>query len=198
MLLGLTGGIATGKSTVTRLLADRAGLRLFDADACVHDLLSSDATIIASVRQSFGLAPLDSTAPIDRGTLRQVVFADPAARHRLEEIIHPAVRQQWQTLRAACLAEGRSFLADIPLLFETGAASHFDAIVLVAASSATQRARLATRGVPPDLAEAMLASQWPIGQKIPLADHVIWNDGSPAELEHQCSLLLEKLFPHAA
>jgi dephospho-CoA kinase len=198
MLLGLTGGIATGKSTVTRLLAARFGFDVFDADACVHDLLASDAGIIATVRQSFGLTPVESTEPIDRTALRNVVFSEPVARRRLEEILHPAVRLQWQTQRKACLAEGRSFLADIPLLFETGAAPHFDATILVAASSAPQEARLAARGLTDNLIEGMLASQWPIGQKIPLADHVIWNDGSLDELEHQCSLLLKQLFPSAA
>jgi dephospho-CoA kinase len=198
MLLGLTGGIATGKSTATRFLADRADFRVFDADACVHELLSADAAIIASVRRSFGLTPFDFPTPIDRAALRQLVFADPAARRQLEEILHPVVRQQWQALRAVCLAERRSFLADIPLLFETGASSHFDTTILVAASPATQRARLGARGLTPDCIEGMLASQWPIGQKIPLADHVIWNDGSPAELERQCSLLLDQLLPRAA
>ena len=198
MLLGLTGGIATGKSTATRFLADRGGFTVFDADACVHRLLSSDRDVMDAVRREFGLTTPDPSAPVDRPVLRRIAFADPAARRRLEAILHPAVRRHWQEMRADCLADARPFLADIPLLFETGGEEQFDATVLLAASPRTQRSRMAARGLPPELIEGMLASQWPIGQKIPLADHVIWNDGSPAELERQCSLLLEQFFPCAA
>ena len=127
--------------------------------------------------------------------MRQRVFSDPSTRRRLEAIIHPVVRQRWMALRSECLDLGQDFLADIPLLFETGGASHFETVVVVATSIETQRVRLAAKGLEPCLAEAMLASQWPIGQKVALADHVIWNDGSPAELERQCVLLLDALFP---
>ena len=108
------------------------------------------------------------------------------------------MRSHWKQLRSACASDGRNFLADIPLLFETGAEAAFDATILVAASAETQRRRLAARWLPPVLIEGMLASQWTIGQKVPLADHVIWNDGSLAELEQQSSLLLAQLFPRAA
>ena len=198
MLLGLTGGIATGKSTVAHLLGARSNFTAFDADACVHQLLATDTKVISAVRRVLNVADPNPSAPIDRAVLRRIVFTDPTARRRLEAILHPVVRQAWQALRAICVTEGRPFLADIPLLFETDAAAHFDATILVAASPATQRSRLAARGLAPDLIAGMLASQWPIGPKLPLADHVIWNDGSPAELERQCSLLLEQLFPPAA
>ena len=191
MLLGLTGGIATGKSTVSRLLRDRTGIPFFDADACVHDLLATDADIAATVQREFALPE----APIERRTLGNMIFRDPEARRRLEAILHPAVREKWQAMAAECRAGNRDFLADIPLLFETGANTVFDTTVVVAASSAIQRQRLAGRGVEPEMIEGMLASQWPIGQKISLADHVIWNDGSLAELERQCELLLDALFP---
>jgi dephospho-CoA kinase len=134
-------------------------------------------------------------APLDRATLRQIVFRDPEARRRLESIIHPAVRAQWHGLADDCRTHGRSFLADIPLLFETSAASAFDATIVVAASPQVQQQRLVSRGLEQEMIDAMLASQWPIGQKVTLADHVIWNDGSTAELERQCALLLEALFP---
>jgi dephospho-CoA kinase len=191
MLLGLTGGIATGKSALARLLHERANLTAFDADTFVHELLATDHEVISAIRLEFSLP----YAPIDRTTLRQIVFSDPAARRRLESILHPVVRARWQGLADDCRAHGRSFLADIPLLFETGAASAFDATIVVAASPQVQRQRLADRGLDREMIEAMLASQWPIGQKVALADHVIWNDGSPAELERQCVLLLDALFP---
>lgn len=191
MLLGLTGGIATGKSTIARILQDRTGIPFFDADGCVHDLLAADMDIMAAVRNAFALPD----TPIDRRALGKMIFRDPEARRRLESILHPAVRKKWQAMAVECRAANRDFLADIPLLFETGANTVFDASIVVAASSAIQRQRLAGRGVEPELIEGMLASQWPIGQKISLADHVIWNDGSLAELERQCELLLDELFP---
>jgi dephospho-CoA kinase len=191
MLLGLTGGIATGKSTAARLLHDLADLTAFDADACVHELLATDHEVISTIRLEFSLPD----APLDRAMLRQIVFRDPEARRRLEGILHPVVRARWQGLAHDCRAHGRRLLADIPLLFETGAASAFDATIVVAASPQVQRQRLADRGLDQKMIDAMLASQWPIGQKVALADHVIWNDGSPAELERQCALLLDALFP---
>jgi dephospho-CoA kinase len=191
MLLGLTGGIATGKSTAARLLHDLADLTAFDADACVHELLATDHEVISTIRLEFSLPD----APLDRAMLRQIVFRDPEARRRLESILHPVVRAKWQWLADDCRAHGRRLLADIPLLFETGAASPFDATIVVAASPQVQRQRLASRGLDQKMIDAMLASQWPIGQKVALADHVIWNDGSLAELERQCALLLDALFP---
>ena len=198
MLLGLTGGVATGKSTLTRLLARAHPFTLFDADACVHELLSTDGDIIRAVRYEFSLPQHEPPIPIDRALLRQRVFSDPSTRRRLEAIIHPVVRQRWMALRSECLDLDQDVLADIPLLFETGGASHFDAVVLVAASTKTQRIRLAAKGLEPSLAEAMLASQWPIGQKVAEADHIVWNDGSLAGLERQASLLLDHLLSRAA
>ena len=170
-------------------------LTVFDADACVHELLASDADVMTAVRRAF---QLPTGSPLDRTALRQIVFTSPEDRHRLEQILHPVVRSRWQQLRSACTADRRHFLADIPLLFETGAETAFDATILVATSPETQRQRLAARGLSPDLIEGMLASQWSIGQKVSLADHVIWNDGSLAGLEQQSSLLLAQLFPRAA
>jgi len=197
MLLGLTGGIATGKSTFARLLATRATFTVFDADAHVHELLSSNPEVIAQVCRAFSL-PSGLDQPIDRSALRQIVFHDPSARRRLEEILHPRVRAAWTGLLEGCRGANRNFLADIPLLFETVAETHFEVTVLVAASPATQRQRLLERRLAPDIIQGMLASQWPIGQKLPLADHVIWNDGSMADLEKQAALLLDLLFASAA
>ena len=191
MLLGLTGGIATGKSTFARLMHAGAKLTAFDADACVHELLATDQDIISHIRSEFSLPD----AAIDRAALRELVFRNSEARRRLEAILHPVVQARWQKLAKDCRANGASLLADIPLLFETGAADTFDTTIVVAASPQVQRQRLADRGLDREMIDAMLASQWPIGQKVALADHVIWNDGSPAELERQCVLLLDSLFP---
>lgn len=191
MLLGLTGGIATGKSTVSRILRDRTGIAFFDADACVHELLAADEAIKVTVRSEFALPD----TPIDRRALGRMIFRDPEARRRLEVILHPAVQKKWQAMAAECRAANHDFLADIPLLFETGANTVFDTTIVVGASAVTQHQRLAGRVIEPEIIEGMLASQWPIGQKVSAADHVIWNDGSLAALEWQCELLLDALFP---
>ena len=198
MLLGLTGGVATGKYTLTRFLVKAHPFTVFDADACVHELLRTDREVLAKIYADFSLPQTQRGPDLDRAALRRLVFSDSTARHRLEAIIHPVVRQRWMALRAECLDLGQDFLADIPLLLETGAAPQFDALVVVAAAPRTQRMRLVAKGLEPAMVEAMLASQWSIGQKVSAADHVIWNDGSLAGLERQASLLLEHLFSRAA
>ena len=95
MLLGLTGGVATGKSTFTRLLPRAHPFMIFDADACVHELLSTDGDIIRAVSHEFSLPQHEPPIPIDRALLRQRVFSNPSTRRRLEVIIHPVVRQRW-------------------------------------------------------------------------------------------------------
>jgi dephospho-CoA kinase len=191
MLLGLTGGIATGKSTLARFLRGHANLMAFDADACVHELLATNDEVISAIRLEFSLPD----TPIDRAALRQTVFLNPEARRRLESILHPVVQSRWQSLAKDCRANGTSLLADIPLLFETGAAAAFDTTIVVAASPQVQQQRLLSRGLDREMIEAMLASQWPIGQKTERADFVIWNDGSLAALGRQTELLSKQLFP---
>jgi len=193
MLLALTGGIATGKSTFRQLLAERHAFVVFDADACVHELLSRDRPAIDAVVQRFGPGVLEVGGGVSRPALRSIVFHDPAARRDLEQIVHPLVRAHWQEQRGHCLAAGQDFLADIPLLFETSAEAHFDASILVAASPETQHARLAARNLDPATMQAMLASQLPLGEKIERASTVVWNDGTPAALGRQADLLLERL-----
>jgi len=193
MLIALTGGIATGKTTFRNLLGERFALEVFDADACVHSLLSSNPEIVSAIAETFGDGVISEGGQVDRPALRPLVFADPEARRRLEAILHPAVRSRWQAQLEACRVSGRDFLADIPLLFETSGQDYFDATVVVAASAATQRERLAARGLGLETAEAMLASQWPMLEKISRATAVVWNDGTLRALAHQADLLLECL-----
>jgi len=195
MIIGLTGGIAAGKSTVRELLAAETTLQAFDADTCVRRLLDGDEKVIREIRDLFGPDFISADGKPDRLRLRESIYADTAARRRLEEVLHPRVRRQWQELREECLADHRHLLADIPLLFETGAEAYFEVVVVVGCSPATQLARLEARGIGRRTAEAMLASQWPIGQKTERADFVIWNDGSLAALGRQTELLSKQLFP---
>lgn len=194
MTVGLTGGVATGKSTVRQTLANTAGIEAFDADACVHRLLENDANVAAVIRREIGESYLRADGKPDREALRRLVFRDPVARRKLEAILHPLVRAEWSSRLDECRTEGIHFLADIPLLYETGAEDLFDAVVVVACSTTTQLDRLRARGIDADTAQAMLASQLPIGQKVSRATFVIWNDGSLGALGRQVELVANQLF----
>lgn len=193
MLLGVTGGIATGKSSFCRMLMNHRHFVFFDADSCVHELLSGDVAVSAAVLGAFGPAVFSASGDIDRAALRSIVFADSHRRQELEGILHPIVRQRWLDLGEQCSAEGRDLLADIPLLFETDAGRHFDATIAIGASAEIQKSRLLSRGLDASIADAMLASQWPVNRKIALASFVIWNDGTLAALEKQAIGLLASL-----
>ncbi|MBU3665677.1 MAG: dephospho-CoA kinase [Chthoniobacterales bacterium] len=193
MILAVTGGIASGKSAFSHALAAIQPFVCFDADAFVHELLSLNQSVISEIRAAFGDRALAPDGTIDRHALRSRVFADVEARKRLETIIHPRVHRRWQQLRSECLAEGRDFLADIPLLFEVGAQECFDASVVVGASPSVQLERLSGRGLTREQAQAMIASQWPLADKLALATVVVWNDGCHPRLEHQAALLALRL-----
>ena len=195
MLIGLTGGIATGKSTFRNFLEKKHEFVVFDADHCVHELLACDKEVIAAIHARFGDTVIATDGSIDRPALRRIVFADTQHRKYLEQIIHPVVRSRWQKQRQTCLEQKKDFLADIPLLFETHAGGYFDTMIMVAASHSIQMQRLAERGLSTETAQAMLASQSPISEKVKLASVVIWNDGAISELDHQARLLIESLFP---
>ena len=189
-VLGVTGGVATGKSSFTGLLLRHLPAEFFDADQCAHDLLADDATIRQAVVAAFGAAVCDAAGKPDRPKLRALVFDDSVQRRELENILHPAIRDRW-TKRAARLArEGCWFVVDLPLLFETQAEASFDHIVVVACAPATQRRRLAEqRGLSANLAEKIIASQLDLPAKINQAHHVIWNDSTHSCLERQSRLL---------
>jgi dephospho-CoA kinase len=191
--LGITGGIATGKTLFTGCLAALAPqLRIFDSDRCARELTTTDSAILGAIRDHFGPAVFDSSGVLQRPALRAIVFADPVKRKALEAILHPAIRRSWLGLaRTVREQPGNSWLAvDIPLLFETSAEPHFDKIVVVACSAPTQRRRLTeNRRLASGLAESMIASQLPLASKIERADFAVWNDGALAALEVQARLL---------
>lgn len=191
-VLGITGGVATGKTLFTECLARfLPALRVFDADRRARQLTASDPAILSAIRDHFGPAVFDASGVLQRSSLRSIVFADPVQRKALEAILHPAIRRAWLDLARTIREQpGNPWLAvDIPLLFETSAEIHFDKIVVVACSALTQRRRLTdTRLLPPGLAESMIASQLPLAAKIERADFVVWNDGRPEALELQARL----------
>ena len=184
-ILGITGGVATGKTTFTALLRERLPAELFDADACARRLVVEDSAIQASMRRQFG-ARIFLGEKLDRAALRTLVFGDATARQALEAILHPVIREQWLRLAEKIRREKNWLFVDIPLLFETGAEKFFDAIVVVACSDKIQRRRLnAQRHLTADMASSIIAAQWPLAEKISAAGHVIWNDGTLTALARQ-------------
>jgi transcription termination factor Rho len=187
-MMALTGGIASGKSTVCRLLAEHLpSLVIFDCDAAVHNLLDANPEVAAIIAESFGDQALDTQGRIDRHFLRGRVFSDSAARLRLEEILHPLVRQEClDALEKAATRGAELFVADVPLLFEKGFDFGQHRVLVVASSRPTQIQRLKTRsGFDAPLIEAILAAQLTVPQKMSLADVVFWNDGPQAVLRSQ-------------
>lgn len=187
-VMALTGGIASGKSTVCRLLREYLpSLVIFDCDTAVHRLLESVPEVAALIAEAFGDGALDESGRIDRHFLRGRVFADEAARARLEAILHPRVRQEClDSLEKAAMDGAECFVADVPLFFEKGFDFGQNQVLVVASSRSTQIQRLRARGGFDDaLMDAILAAQLPVQEKMSRADVVFWNEGPPAVLRSQ-------------
>ncbi|MCA9772596.1 MAG: dephospho-CoA kinase [Myxococcales bacterium] len=179
--VGLTGGIATGKSTVAAMFVE-LGACLVDADRAAREVVRPHMPAWKDIVDAFGPGVLRPDETLDRPKLGAIVFADGDARARLEAITHPRI-YEWMAARdAECAASGAAVcLVDVPLLFEKGLQGLYDRVVLVQVPRPVQLARLIARdGIAPADAEARLAAQMPIEDKIALADHVIDNGGDLA------------------
>jgi transcription termination factor Rho len=186
--MALTGGIASGKSTVCRFLREfMPSIVIFDCDTAVHRMLEDDEEVATIIREAFGDAALDAQGRIDRHFLRGKVFADTAARLKLESILHPRVRQECLDSRIKAAESGAAFfLADVPLFFEKGFDYGQEQVLVVASSRDTQIQRLKGRGAfDDDLIDAILAAQLPVHEKMAKADIVFWNEGPPSVLRSQ-------------
>jgi dephospho-CoA kinase len=186
LVVGLTGGIATGKSTVAAMFAAR-GAAIVDADRIAHALQEPAQRCHRQIVETFGSGVLDEAGRIDRGRVGARVFADASARRRLEAIMHPAIREACEDEIRAAEAAGRKIcIVDAALILETGRRDRFHKIVVVAAPEDVQVDRLArSRGLTPAEARQRLSSQWPTAAKAALADFVIDNGGDLASTEEQ-------------
>ena len=192
VVVGLTGGIASGKSSVATLLAAR-GAVIIDADVLARDVVAAGAPLLAEVADRFGSGVLTDDGSLDRAALGRIVFADPVARRDLEALIHPAVRSRAAELESAAPL-GSVVVHVIPLLVETGQADRFDLVVVVDADSSTQLARIRTRDALDDAAaRARIAAQATREARLAAADVVIDNSGTPDELAHQVERLWKRL-----
>jgi dephospho-CoA kinase len=175
-VVGLTGGIATGKSTFAAALSAR-GVPVIDADALARAVVEPGTKALAEIVRVFGADVLDPAGALDRRRLGAIVFADPGARRRLEAITHPAIREAMvgETLRLASAGQELVFY-DAPLLFEVGLDAALDCVVVVWAPRDVQQARVVRRdGITPAEADARLAAQLPVDAKAARADFVIDN-----------------------
>jgi dephospho-CoA kinase len=181
--VGLTGGIASGKTTVANLFA-ALGVPIIDTDLLAREVLEPGGALLAEVVAHFGPAILAAEGGLDRRALRARVFADPAERRWLEERTHPAIRALTD-LRCDA-ADGPYCMVAIPLLVETGGANRFDRVLVVDVDPAVQLARLQARdhGARSE-AERMLAAQASRADRLAVADDVIHNDGDLARLRDQ-------------
>jgi dephospho-CoA kinase len=185
--IALTGGIASGKSAAAQRFHD-LGVDVFDADTIARELVAYGSAALAEIVAAFGEWVLDADGALDRRGVRALVFADAKARHTLEAILHPRVR----TRLRECVQQARSpyALLVIPLLAESGHYGWADRVLAVDVPREVQRARLIARdGVAPDLADAILDAQASREQRLAIADDVIGNTGTLAELDARIDAL---------
>jgi dephospho-CoA kinase len=197
--IGLTGGIATGKSTVSRALSLR-GIPVVDADVLAREAVRAGSAGFQQVVQAFGPNAVGLNGELDRQFLGAAVFSDPDKRRLLESIIHPRVRALMLTRKAELERQGAPLaFYDVPLLFEKNLAAEFDATVVVACDRPTQLARAMSRdNLSREEAERRLAAQMPIEEKVARADFVIDNNAGLDELEAAITAFLRQLPSHDA
>lgn len=195
-IFALTGGIATGKSTLAAMMRKRLpGLAFFDCDESVRALLQ-DEKVAEEFAARFGREILGKNGRPDRARLRGRVFGQPAERRKLEELLHPKVRKE---CLEKCAESSKNpattlFVADVPLLFESGFDFGQELNLVVATSEATQRRRLKARSQLDDrMMSAILEAQLPIMEKVARGDVVFWNEGTLSVLDRQLARFLNSL-----
>ena len=194
--IGITGSIATGKSTFCRLLSElMPEARFFDADQAARLLTDKDPGAREEIRAVFGREVYSESGDLKRDELRAIILSSADKRVALEQILHPRIRSQWSAEAQRYRNSSDFFFADIPLLYETGGETLCDRVVVVACSPKVQRRRLLDRRSPSDgkgresmtenEAREMIETQMPIQEKMGRADHVVWNNDGPSILADQ-------------
>lgn len=197
LVVGLTGGICSGKTTVARMLAKR-GAFVIDADEIAHELQEPGQPIYEAVVRAFGRGILREDSWIDRTRLGGLVFADPEKRQKLEALMHPAIVKECETrIEKAGKAGTKICIVDAALLIEAGAYRRFDKVIVVAAPEEVQLERLLARGLSQEEALRRIRSQIPLGGKVHYAHYVIENSGSLEETERQVGRIFEELLQEA-
>jgi dephospho-CoA kinase len=189
--IGITGGISTGKSTFCECLRQiLPDAKFFDADAAARQVVDLEE-VKQQLREAFGPDIFSPSGDLNREALRAIVFQDAAKKSALEQILHPRIRRQWSVEADRHRKSPEFFIADIPLLYETGGETLCDRVVVVACSPDIQLANLMRRmGLERATAEAMINAQMPLEEKIKRADHVVWNNGDRTMLAEQANSLV--------
>lgn len=194
--VALTGGIASGKSTVARCF-EELGVPVIDMDAVAREVVEPGQPLLEALFARFGAGIRRPDGSLDRTALRAIVFADPAARQDLEALTHPAIREASEA--HAARASGPYLIMAIPLLAETGGRNRFDRVLVVDCDESVQLARLRARdGGSPEQARAILAAQATREQRLAIADDVIRNDGGLDHLRRQAEALHARYLAFAA
>jgi dephospho-CoA kinase len=189
LLLGVTGGIACGKSEVGRIL-DEAGFSVLDTDYLAHKLMQSGEAVFNAVVERFGTEILTEKGEIDRAVLGEIVFADPDAREDLNALVHPAVIEG---VKAWADKQDQDAAVLIPLLFEVGWTEGWDAVVCVASDRETIVDRLRQRGLDRAAAEKRIEAQMPLSEKVARADFMIENNASLDALRVETLSLVDRI-----
>lgn len=195
-VVGLTGGIATGKSLVARFFRE-LGAEVVDADKLAHQVTAPGEPALEEIRQAFGPGVFTPQGRLDRRALGRLVFADAGKRRELERIVHPRIRQRLEEAVARLKTAGAPLIVlEIPLLFETGEPllRLIDRVVVVTAPEAVQLQRLQARnGFTEAEARARVAAQMPLVEKVRRADYVVENGGTPEETRRQVEQIWEAM-----
>lgn len=191
-VIGLTGGIASGKSTVSELLT-AFGFKVVDADTAAREAVAKGTPGIEKVREVFGDEAIDENGEMDRKYMGDLVFNYPGERIKLNEIVHPIVREIMEEKKHQFLKEGHNVIMDIPLLYENELQDTVDEVWLVYTSESIQIDRLMERNdLTQEEAKARVYSQISIDKKSRMADHVIDNLGDKLELKQNLERLLSE------
>ncbi len=192
-ICGLTGGVGMGKSTAAGFFLQH-GVRVVDTDELARRLVQPGEPALAEIQKQFGVDIVAPDGRLRRDGLAGIIFADDAARKKLEAILHPRIREAWLAQLELWRKENCPLsVVVIPLLFETQAESHFDKIICVACSPAAQHERLLARGWDAEQIRRRIAAQMPVERKIARADFVVWTDGDMESHARQLERILARL-----
>jgi dephospho-CoA kinase len=190
-LICLTGGVATGKTRVGDWFESH-GWTVVCTDKIVHELYEPGQKLPPLIEKEFGPKVLTQKGRVDRKILADIVFNDAKALLRLNEIVHPSVRDEWKKQAEISRSKGKSAMVMIPLAYETNVTAQFDQTWVVACNMSEQKKRLAERGISFTQVEQRIAAQMALQKKIDLADIVIWNNDSWNITESQLSHLINE------
>jgi dephospho-CoA kinase len=190
---GLTGGVGMGKSMATEILRARA-VPVVDTDELARRFVQPGEPALAEIQTAFGKKIIAPDGHLRRDELARIVFADTAAREKLEAILHPRIRSAWLAQVEAWRGENHPLaMVVIPLLFETKAETFFDKIICMACSAASQHQRLRARGWNDGQIQQRLGAQWPVETKMARADFVVWTEGELVVHQQQFWQIIDRL-----